>query len=288
MTFTAIDVSKLAPPTLVPDVTFEDVLERFRAYVLANDPEMIDVIDLESDPTLKQMQLLAYESQLQRNGQNLGVISNYLAFAAGPDLDHLAVIWSLARLSGESDDRFRRRIQLAPEGLSVFGSLGSYEFHALSVDAQIVGVSVASPAPVEVVLSLLLEEGLEVARIAEIKAAVEDRFAVRIQEADVRPFTDQVTIELASAISFDVTANLTIGSGPDPDVVLEQARASLRAYLAERRALGRIVSATGVGGALHVAGVETVNLVAPLSDITPAAYQFGAVATVSVARVGHE
>lgn len=59
----------------------------------------------------------------------------------------------------ESDEALRLRVPAAFEGLSVAGPTAAYEFHARSADGRVADASATSPAPAEVVLTVLSREG---------------------------------------------------------------------------------------------------------------------------------
>ncbi|MBL4766648.1 MAG: aromatic amino acid lyase, partial [Rhodobacteraceae bacterium] len=65
-----------------------------------------------------------------------------VAYAVAADLDNLAALIPLLRNEGESDTDFRVRVQLAPEGFSVAGPRGAYEFHARSADPAVLDVAI--------------------------------------------------------------------------------------------------------------------------------------------------
>ncbi|MCS0770132.1 contractile injection system protein, VgrG/Pvc8 family [Escherichia coli] len=58
----------------------------------------------------------------------------------------------------ESDEALRLRVPAAFEGLSVAGPTAAYEFHARSADGRVADASATSPAPAEVVLTVLSRE----------------------------------------------------------------------------------------------------------------------------------
>lgn len=59
----------------------------------------------------------------------------------------------------ESDTDLRLRTQQAFEGLSVAGPVGAYEYHGRSADGRVADVSVASPSPACVTITVLSREG---------------------------------------------------------------------------------------------------------------------------------
>jgi phage-related baseplate assembly protein len=285
---TAVDLSRLPAPAVVEQLSFDTI----RALMIAKFQELMPEHDaiVESDPVIKALEVGAYQVLLLRQNFNERAVSMLLAKATGTDLDHLAAFYGVARLEVtpanpttgaaavmEDDDRLRRRVQLAPDGFSVAGPVTAYIFHALTADATIIDASATSPEPREVLVSLLGTTGDGAATPDQI-AAVE---AVLTHD-EVRPLTDLVTVHSATIVPFDIDATLSLATGPDPAIILAAAQAALNAYLASRRKIGRLISASGIAGALQVEGVETVQLISPVADIAIGDTQAGHAASISI------
>lgn len=220
-TFTAIEVDKLPAPDVFEQLSFEQIYaERIAAwYRLAPDYGPL----YESDPVTKLLQENAYRELLLREQFNERAKGMLLPYARGGDLDNLAIPFGVARklLSPadpqtgadavyESDTDFRRRIQLAPEGLSVAGPEGAYIFHALSADPDVLDASVTSPSPGEVLVTVLSRTGDGTAAPALV-----DAVASVLTHGNVRPLTDHVTVRGAQVVGFEVVADLYTYNGPD-------------------------------------------------------------------------
>lgn len=213
------------------------------------------------------------------------------AYAVGADLDNIAALFGITRLTitpadaalgiaaiMESDADFRRRLVLAPEGYSVAGPEGAYISHALNAGPSVLDASAISPAPGEVLVSILTRD--------ESGAASPDLLAailVYLSDETRRPLTDFVTVQSAQIIEYAVVASLTTFSGPDGGVVLEAARTRLADYIASSHRLGRDITRSGLFAALHVEGVQNVVITSPAADIivtrTQAPYCTGATVT---------
>lgn len=277
-----IDLSKLPPPNAVEALDFETILAEAKATVIDLYPELAPVLALESETTVKLLQALAYRELLVRNRVNQGVRAVMPALAVGADLDHLAAVVGLARLEitpadpetgapavMEDDEAFRRRMVLAPVGFSVAGPADAYVFHALSAHPDVLDASASSPAPGEVVVTVLDRDG---AADPEVLAAVE----ARVNADEVRPMTDLVTVQGAEELPFEVKGDLEFWPGPDPSVVLIEARSRLSAYLSEARGLGRGATRASLIAALHAEGVRNVALAEPAADVPAEAVQSAA------------
>lgn len=291
----SVDLSLLPPPTVVEPLDFETVLAAAKSDALAVFPDLADVLALESEPVTKLLQVFTYRELLLRARINDAARAVMLASATGADLDHLAALLNVERLvldpgdptsippvppTLESDADLRRRVQLAPEGFSVAGPEGAYSFHALAV-AGVADASVASPAPGEVLVSVLSRTGDGTAS-AELVLAV----AAALTATGVRPLTDQVTVQSAQIVPYAVTATLWTLPGPDSSVVRAEAQARVQALVESTRRLGRDIARSALIAALHVEGVQRVDLAEPAADIVMASHQAGAASAVTITSGG--
>jgi phage-related baseplate assembly protein len=239
--------------------------------------------------------VFAYRELLLRARVNDAARSVMLASATGSDLEQLAALFGVSRLvldpgdaaatppiapTLETDADLRRRTQLAPEGFSVAGPEGAYIFHALSV-ADVLDASVTSPAPGEVVVSVLSRTG-DGAASAELVLAV----AATLTSTAVRPLTDMVTVQSAQVVPYAVTAMLWTLPGPDAAVVLATAQARVQALIAATRRLGRDIARSALIAALHVDGVQRVDLTEPAVDIVITPSQAGSATAVTITSGG--
>ncbi len=165
-------------------------------------------------------------------------------------------------LSLESDTDYRLRIQQAFEGLSTAGSTGSYQFHGRSADGRVADISVISPEPACVTVTVLSRENNGVASdelLAIVRTALNDE--------DVRPVADRVTVQSANIVDYKITASLYLYPGPESEPVLSAAKTKLQAYITAQHRLGRDIRKSAIYAALHVEGVQRVELAEPVADI---------------------
>ncbi len=291
---TAIDLSRLPPPDVVEALDFEAILARRRADFLARYPEFTAFV--ESDPAIKLLETGAYAELVLRQRINDAARSLLVAYARGGNLDHLAALFGVLRqeitpadpVTGaaavmESDEDLRRRVLLAPDSYSVAGPASAYVFHALSADPDVLDASAVSPLPGEVTVAVLSRTGDGTAS-PELVATVRDLLA----GDEVRPLTDFVKVQSASLLPFDIEAQLTLYPGPDAQLILDTASAALDQLLAANRRLGRNISRSAITAALHVGGVQNVNLVAPVADIFVEQTEVGSVGTIDITIAGFD
>lgn len=268
----AIDLSTVPAPAVIEALSYEDLyaqmLARLRDYI----PDFDD--SNQNDPAVRVLQVAAYYRLLDRQRVNDAAKAVMVAYAEDSDLDNLGILFRVPRLTGEDDDAYRERIQLAPDGYSVAGPEGAYVFLARSADARVRDASVDSPTPGVVVVTILSKEGDGTAS-ADLLAVV----SAALSASDVRPLTDNVTVQSAEIVNYTVDATIYTYAGPDKDVVMSNAATALATYQTSIQRLGRDVAFSGLQGALHVSGVQRVEMTTPAATIsignTQAAYCTG-------------
>jgi phage-related baseplate assembly protein len=201
-----------------------------------------------------------------------------LAYARTTNLDNAAAFYEVERqlitpadldayppveAVYESDDDFRRRIQLSVEGFSTAGPTGGYKFHALSASPSVRDADVYSPTPGQVEVTILASEGDGTADeplLETVYNALNDEF--------IRPLNDEVFVNAASIVNYSINATLTFFSGPDRSVVLAAAQAAVEAYALNQHKMGMDITVSGIHAALHQPGVQNVSLTTPTADIS--------------------
>lgn len=248
-----INLALLPSLTVIKQLTHEEIVQ---AVATAAGLENASP----ADPAFRVALACAYRELLVRQDANEQARGLLLAFAVGPQLDHLGVTYyqhpdgsPVTRLDGEKDDDYRARLQDSPEGLSVAGPDGAYEFGAKSAHPHVKGASVFSPKPVEVELTILSSQDNGVptpALLATVDAYLQSR----------RPLTDWLRVLPAEVVPFSVTAALYLKPGPDPELVRQAAEKSARAYLDRQHRLKARVVESALHAAMSGEGVEEVRL----------------------------
>ncbi|MCH9300369.1 baseplate assembly protein [Pantoea allii] len=277
-----IDLSQLPAPEVIEVPDFETLLSERKENLIALYPAdeqdaMRRVLALESDPLVKCLQENVYREILLRQRINEAAQAVMVAYALGTDLDQLAANNNLKRLTitpanpdavppvaavMESDDDLRLRVPGAFEGLSVAGPTAAYEFYAKSADGRVSDVSATSPAPAEVLITVLSRDNSGAAT-ADLLNAVN----AALNAETVRPVADRVTVQAAAIFDYQVTATLHLFDGVAAGPCLEAAQAAMAAYLADQKKLGRSVRRESYGAVLRVPGVDWVEITEPAQDI---------------------
>lgn len=283
-----IDLSQLPAPAVVEELDYEAIYTERKAMLLSLYPEdqraaVARTLALESDPIVKLLQENAYRELLWRQRVNEAARAVMVAFAQGDDLDQLGANFSVSRLVitpaddstlpptpalMESDSDFRLRIQQSFEGLSVAGSVGAYQYHGRSADGRVADVSVVSPSPASVTVSVLSREG-DGSASPELVAIV----ATALNGEDVRPVADRVTVQSAAIVPYEIDATLYLYRSPEAEPVRAAAEQKLKTYISAQHRLGRDIRRSAIYAALHVEGVQRVELTTPAADIVLTAGQ---------------
>lgn len=292
-TSTTIDLSRLTPPELVEQLGFEAIVAAMVADMQARLPSFDATVD--SDPAVKVLHVAAYRELLLRRQFQDAALQLFVAYAVGSALDHLGALVGLARLEitpantttgaaavMESDDDYRQRIVLAPEAFSTAGPELAYVALAKGASGDVLDASAISPAPGEVLVSILSRTGDGTAS-AELVAAV----LASTSASAKRPLGDAVTVQSAQIRKFAMHAQLYTFAGPDLSVVLASAKAKLATYLTENRKLGRTITRSGITAALTVSGVHRVVLVTPEDDVICDRTQAGWCTVTAIEHAGY-
>jgi len=107
-----------------------------------------------------------------------------------------------------------------------------------------------------------------------------------LSELDIRPLTDNVSVQAPTITNYSVTAELTVYPGPDSETVRAASEAAVTLYAEEQHKLGRDITLAGLTGALMVVGVMDLNLVLPAANIVNDKTQVSYVNVITVTVAG--
>ncbi|NCF07982.1 baseplate J/gp47 family protein [Kosakonia sp. MH5] len=292
-----VDLSQLPQPQIIETLDFEGILLDVKAVIIAAFPAdqqsaITAALGFESEPLNVIAQVVAYREMMLRQQINEGAAACMLSHAASTDLDNLAANLNTARLEitpetdtsdavMESDTALRLRAQTAFEGLSVAGPTGAYEYYARSASGKVADAKAVSPSPAVVVVSVLSTEGDGTAS-PELLAVVN----AALSAEDRRPVGDRLTVQSAEIVTYEIDATLYLYPGPESEPILTAAQDSLTAWLAAQGKIGRDVARSAVMAALHVQGVQRVELTTPATDIVIDDTQSAVCVNVTVSQGG--
>ena len=277
----AVDLSKLPfPPDLIARA-YEDVLADMLADVRAYYRQKTgqDLIVHEADPAYVAIEACAYRRHKDLLDYQSQVKNMLVAYAAGAWLDHLGANpdFKCTRLVivpaddstnpptpavMEPDDAYRARMVLGNEGYTTAGSDGANLFFTLSADGDVRDASVQSPAPCDVLLTVLTWSNNGAASTALLRK-IETVFA----NERLRSPCDAYTAQAAKITTYSAVLNITSYPGVDVPDLIVRSRAAVEAHCAAHFRLGHDITLSGLIAAATVLGVQKVSVVSPTVDL---------------------
>jgi len=275
-----IDFSSIPDPEIIEALDFESILGEMITDLQARDPSYSAI--LESDPGVKILEVAAARELIIRQRVNDALRATLLRYAAGADLDNLATFYNVTRLTSETDAQMRARVIDRIMGSSAAGGISWYRYHAMTASADVRDISVSSPAPGEVLVSVLSGIGNGAASTALLEA-VDDI----VQDDSVRVITDTVTVTGATITTVPVAAQVYLY--PDtPSSVFINLQSQLTAAFNATAGLGWDVTRTWLIAQLHPSGVQRVVLTLPAADVVCGPSTAPALGTVTLTLAGRD
>jgi phage-related baseplate assembly protein len=278
---TAIDLSVLDKPDVIETVDYEAIVTLMRDDLVARFPAIVGVVDLESEPARKLIEVFAYREIVLRARVNDAARANLLAFAINADLDHLAAFYDVTRLPGESDARLRERIILAIRGRSTGGTEPRYRFVALSANVRVADAVVWREGTSPLVRCAIFATDNNGVPDPAMLLQVEEHLTA----ADVRMVNDTILVTAAVQTVQNITATLTLLPNASSSI-LADIEAALRAEWLAERGLGFDMTLSWLNAKLMRAGVYKVEITTPSADVVAAPSEAIAIGTVTLTVAG--
>lgn len=189
-----------------------------------------------------------------------------------------------------TDAEYYELMRASMDSYSCAGARGGYIYFARQVSTEIADVIAAAPAPGTVKLYVLMQDGTLAGE--EIKRAV----LAACSADDVRPLTDQVFVEDAETVPYDVAVTYYTQTGAaqsGAEIAAAVREAVDRFNRWQRGKLGRDINPSCLTGLLMRTGVKRVELAAPaftaLRDGSDGSVpQVAALASVTITNGGYE
>lgn len=160
----------------------------------------------------------------------------------------------------ESDDSYREKIHLAPEGLSVAGPTGAYEYFTLQYSSLIENVKVLSPSPGTVDIRVLLKNG-EMPNQSFLAGLLE-----HLSVDDKRPLTDNLLVNAPKPVTYEIDLTYFIKKEDiaQEELIKEKINQALDDYtLWQRSKIGRDINPSYLSMLVIAAGAKRVEINAP-------------------------
>jgi len=221
--------------------------------------ETVEDVYIKSGETFADVQIRCQTVGAAGNGYTPGqlntLIDIYDYYSAAENL-----ITSDGGADAATDEEFYQLMRASMDAYSCAGARGSYEYFAKQVSTEIGDVIANSPTPGVVKLYVLMEDGSLATE--EIKAAV-----LAACSADtVRPLTDQVFVEDAEPVAYniDFTYYIQTGNGKSAADIQVAVNAAVNEYIRWQGAkLGRDVNPDELRERLYHTGIKRIELREP-------------------------
>ena len=319
---TAPDLARLPAPEIIPVLDFEAIFTEMKTEIIRLEPSLADVLELESEPITKLAQAASYRILHERKLANDQAQGLMLATARAAQLDHLGALPFISTTRKEiapatedtedteavleTDTDYRARLQLALEGYTTAGSIGSYIYHGLAASSDVKDIAIATPTFVAGSTSDLIHQqgggrtaatgntngstitlipndpvGLDTPLPGDVAVTVLSRtgngtalqdtldaVTAKLSADTIRPITDRPRVRSAEIIEYTIDAEVYFDStAPDQGVILQAAQESAQDYVTALHKIGRDVTISGLHHAIHQTGIVKVVLNSPTSDL---------------------
>lgn len=198
-----------------------------------------------------------------------GVGSN--GFSAGEinvlveTLPYISAVSNTTETSGgsdlESDASLAERIYIASSAYSVAGPADAYVYWTKTASSNIIDVSVTSPAPCEVDVRFILEGG-------ELPGeALIDKVNAILQDDNIRPLTDLVTVSAPTVVSYDIALTYYINESDKSAAgnIQKLVNTAVETYKTwQSSAIGRDINPSYLIGKIMAAGAKRVTVTSPV------------------------
>ena len=224
-----------------------------------------DVGALEFDPLKINQECSTYFELMLRDRVNQAARAVTLAFASGSDLDAIATRYpgGVPRLPDETDDRYRRRIQLSPNAFTPHGTGEAYVFWALTADPTLRDASASTREGTGIVTVTVMAEGDDpqptMQQLLDVRAYIMDQGR--------KGLTDELTVIAPVVVDLDYHICVWFYPGPEVEPLLTQLRSALEALREKQRWLGYDHTLLAINGALAVEGVHHIEIEEPAEDV---------------------
>jgi phage-related baseplate assembly protein len=262
VTVTAIDVDNLPTPEVIEEVDFEAILAATAADLVDRFPAIAGVIELESEPARKLLEVDAFRETLMRARINDAMRSQLLAFSTGGDLDHLAAFYDVIRLDGEADERLRSRVIFTIAGRSPGGTAMRYRSIAMSVSVDVRDAIAYRSGVSPVVNIAVFSHSSGGIPSAELLAEISDT----LNSKDVRMVNDTILVRSAVAQSVPVSAKVWLLPTSEFSVFEGLGETLVAAFEAEA-GLGFDLTHSWITARLMQPGVQRVEILSPSASV---------------------
>lgn len=191
---------------------------------------------------------------------------------------------SIGGVDIEDDDTLASRVYIAPSKYSVAGPEEAYRYWITQFNSSISDVYLTSPEAGQVLIEFILEGG-ELPNEAMVRS-----LADYLANENIRPLTDQVTVQVPATTTFNVDVQYwinrsDINRAATIQAAVEQAVATYIAW--QQSKIGRDINPDKLISLMEQAGAKRVSVTAPVFTVMPDS-TIGRIGTSAVSYGGIE
>lgn len=252
--------SALPLPQVVEELSFENIFNQsrdtFADLQRPHQPDVDEVLQLESEPAAKVLQAHSYREMLYRARVNDAARAHLQPFALGTDLDYLAGDFGVTRLPEETDERLRVRLGLRIAALAGQGTREHYEFTALAASNQVRQARASSPIAGKVVVMLWVWDQSQAQAVRTLVDAA-------LNADSARMLGVSMTVSVAVPKLINIKANITRRRSA-PASLLGMLQQRLEQAFADMAIMSESVARSYITALLQADGVHAVEF--PVAD----------------------
>lgn len=283
-----LDLSRLPKPQAVRSYDYETLLAARRVRLVAAFQDYgvaYNEADLDADPGMMLQRVDAYREFLGLAAINDAVCDVMVAWAGEGDLQNLAARSGIYQMEGESLERLRWRVLLAPEAWGV-GQLPGYLLRALSAHVDVVDAGVwvdrsdtfqpvVRVAPI--VAAGVWVDASDATTARKVRAPgssdgtpsldVLDAVRMFLNREDQKAATDVIAVQAPNLLRYQLDVVVKHRRGPDPSDLRSLSLEGLVKLADARRAPGRSIVLRAVDAAGLPAAGEDLRVLSPPADL---------------------
>lgn len=264
-----IDLGKYPAAPMFNTLTLDEIKQAHFEHV--RNSEGVNLDEGASNPATQVIDAGAYRELLVREQFDAQALQLFITDAQDELLDLIGLTYyQTPRLEGESDERYRQRLLLSPQGFSTAGPDDAYAFHALSSDVRVLDADPFSPTP-GVVHVAILDKDYPHLPSDELVAKVD----AHLSAAERRPLTDHVTVFPATILQYAAVIDIEVERGASLNVVDDAANAALAKAIDEGFQFRRPITRSALKAVVHMPGVVRATPILPAEDIELGSGQIG-------------
>lgn len=203
-------------------------------------------------------------------------------------LPYISSVSNITETSGgsdiESDDSLADRIYIASSAYSVAGPADAYIYWTKTASADITDVKVTSPAPCEVDVRFIMRGG----ELPE--QALIDKVASVLNDSNVKPLTDKVTVSAPTTVNCDINLTYYINESDkaSAESIQNLVATAVDVYKEwQCSAIGRDINPSYLIGKIMAAGAKRVEVTSPVQT-TLSDTEVAEIGTVNIVYGGIE